>query len=111
MDKNHLQASKTTKTLDFNELDQSTGNIYEAISVISRRAEQINEGIRAEINEKLEEFTTFTDNLDEVFENREQIEFSKQYEALPKPHAMAVHEWLDGKIYMRYPDAEETPNA
>jgi hypothetical protein len=49
--------------------------------------------------------------LDEVFENREQIEFSKQYEALPKPHAMAVHEWLDGKIYMRYPDAEETPNA
>jgi hypothetical protein len=59
----------------------------------------------------LEEFTTFTDSLDEVFENREQIEFSKQYEALPKPHAMAVHEWLDGKIYMRYPDAEETPNA
>ena len=70
MDKNHLLASKTTKTLDFNELDQNTGNIYEAITVIGRRAEQINEGIRAEINEKLEEFITVTDSLEEVFENR-----------------------------------------
>ena len=110
MDKNHLQASKTTKTLDFNELDHSTGNIYEALTIVARRAEQINEGIRAEINEKLEEFTTYTDSLEEVFENREQIELSKQYEALPKPHAMAVQEWLDSKIYTRYPDAE-TPDA
>ena len=107
MDKNHLLASKTTETLDFNELDRDTNNIYESISIVSRRAEQINETIRAEINEKLEDFRSATDSLEEVFENREQIEFSKQYEALPKPHAMAVREWLEGKIYNRYPDEDK----
>lgn len=108
MDKAHLAASKTTKTLDFNELDASTGNIYEAIALISRRAEQINETLRAEINDKLEDFEVVTDSLEEVFENKEQIEMSRQYEALPKPHAMAVHEWLDGKVFYRYPETETT---
>ena len=108
MNKDHLQASKNTRTLDFNEIDRETNNIYEAISIVSRRAEQINEGIRAEINEKLEDFRSSSDSLEEVFENREQIEFSKQYEAIPKPHSMAVHEWLDGKIYSRYPEEEDT---
>ena len=108
MDKAHLSASKTTKTLDFNELDAATGNIYEAIAQISRRAEQINETLRAEINEKLENFQVVTDSLEEVFENKEQIEMSRQYESLPKPHAMAVREWLDGKVYYRYPEADST---
>lgn len=108
MDKAHLSASKTTKTLDFNELDAATGNIYEAIAQISRRAEQINETLRAEINEKLEDFQVVTDSLEEVFENKEQIEMSRQYESLPKPHAMAVREWLDGKVYFRYPEADST---
>ncbi|MBM3433982.1 MAG: DNA-directed RNA polymerase subunit omega [Schleiferiaceae bacterium] len=108
MDKAHLSASKTTKTLDFNELDAATGNIYEAIAQISRRAEQINETLRAEINEKLEDFQVVTDSLEEVFENKEQIEMSRQYESLPKPHAMAVREWLDGKVYYRYPEADST---
>lgn len=108
MDKAHLSASKTTKTLDFNELDAATGNIYEAIAQISRRAEQINESLRAEINEKLEDFQVVTDSLEEVFENKEQIEMSRQYESLPKPHAMAVREWLDGKVYYRYPEADST---
>jgi DNA-directed RNA polymerase subunit K/omega len=108
MDKAHLTASKTTKTLDFNELDAATGNIYEAIAQISRRAEQINETLRAEINDKLEDFQVVTDSLEEVFENKEQIEMSRQYESLPKPHAMAVREWLDGKVYYRYPEADST---
>jgi DNA-directed RNA polymerase subunit K/omega len=108
MDKAHLSASKTTKTLDFNELDAATGNIYEAIAQISRRAEQINETLRAEINEKLEDFQVVTDSLEEVFENKEQIEMSRQYESMPKPHAMAVREWLDGKVYYRYPEADST---
>lgn len=108
MDKAHLSASKTTKTLDFNELDAATGNIYEAIAQISRRAEQINETLRAEINEKLEDFQVVTDSLEEVFENKEQIEMSRQYESLPKPHSMAVREWLDGKVYYRYPETDST---
>ncbi|MEY2650184.1 MAG: hypothetical protein RLZZ261_725 [Bacteroidota bacterium] len=108
MDKAHLSASKTTKTLDFNELDAATGNIYEAIAQISRRAEQINETLRAEINDKLEDFQVVTDSLEEVFENKEQIEMSRQYESLPKPHAMAVREWLDGKVYYRYPETDST---
>ncbi|MDG2498671.1 MAG: hypothetical protein P8M66_04075, partial [Flavobacteriaceae bacterium] len=71
------------------------------ISVISRRAEQINTDIRRELIDKLEEFATFNDSLEEVFENKEQIEVSKFYERLPKPHALAVQEWLNEKIYYR----------
>jgi DNA-directed RNA polymerase subunit K/omega len=92
--------------LDFNELDAATGNIYEAIAQISRRAEQINETLRAEINDKLVDFEVVTDSLEEVFENKEQIEMSRQYEVLPKPHAMAVREWLDGKVFYRYPETD-----
>jgi DNA-directed RNA polymerase subunit K/omega len=75
--------------------------LYEAISVISRRAEQINTDIRKELIDKLEEFATYNDSLEEVFENKEQIEVSKFYERLPKPHALAVQEWLNDKIYYR----------
>jgi len=106
MDKAHLAASKTTKTLDFNELDAATGNIYEAIAQISRRAEQINETLRAEINNKLVDLEVVTVSIEEVFENKEQIEMSRQYEVLPKPHAMAVREWLDGKVFYRYPETD-----
>ncbi len=88
-------------TYNRNEIDASTGNIYEAISVIARRAEQINTDIRRELVDKLEEFATYNDSLEEIFENKEQIEVSKFYERLPKPHALAVQEWLDDKIYFR----------
>ena len=71
------------------------------ISIISRRAEQINSEIKKELIEKLEEFATYNDSLEEIFENKEQIEVSKFYEKLPKPHALAVKEWLDEKIYYR----------
>ena len=69
--------------------------------MISRRAEQINTDIRKELIDKLEEFATYNDSLEEVFENKEQIEVSKFYERLPKPHALAVQEWLNEKIYYR----------
>ena len=94
-------APVSTITYNRNEIEESTGNIYEAISVIARRAEQINTDIRRELVDKLEEFATYNDSLEEIFENKEQIEVSKFYERLPKPHALAVQEWLDDKIYFR----------
>lgn len=101
MDLKKIKAPVNTVTYDRNKIDAPTGNIYEAISVISRRAEQINSEIKKELIEKLEEFATFNDSLEEIFENKEQIEVSKFYEKLPKPYALAVQEWLDNKIYYR----------
>lgn len=100
-DLKNLDAPISTVTYDRNEVDTPTGNIYEAISVIAKRTNQINSEIKKELIEKLEEFATYTDSLEEIFENKEQIEVSKFYEKLPKPHAMAVQEWLEGKIYFR----------
>ena len=104
MDLKKTDAPVSTITYNRNEIDASTDNIYEAISVISRRAEQINTDIRRELIDKLEEFATYNDRLEEIFENKEQIEVSKFYEKLPKPHALAVQEWLDDKIYHRNTD-------
>jgi len=104
MDLKKTDAPVSTETYDRNILDASTDNIYEAISVIAKRAEQINTDIRRELVDKLEEFATYNDSLEEIFENKEQIEVSKFYEKLPKPHALAVQEWLDDKIYYRNTD-------
>jgi len=104
MNMNDLKNSKapvSTVTIDRNEFDEKTGNIYEAISIASKRAIQINSEIKKELLEKLEEFATYSDSLEEVFENKEQIEVSKFYEKLPKPHAMAITEWLEDRIYYR----------
>ena len=101
MDLKKTDAPVTTLTYNRNEIDAPTGNIYEAISVIAKRAEQINTDIRRELIDKLEEFATYNDSLEEIFENKEQIEVSKFYEKLPKPHALAVKEWLEDKIYHR----------
>lgn len=104
MNMNDLKNSKadvSTTTINKNEFDAGTGNIYEAISIVSKRAIQINADIKKELLEKLEEFATYNDSLDEVFENKEQIEVSKFYEKLPKPHALAVTEWLEDRIYHR----------
>ena len=90
-----------TVTIDKNKVDEPTNNIYEAISIISKRANQINGDIKKELLEKLDEFATYNDSLEEIFENKEQIEVSKFYEKLPKPHALAVQEWLEDKIYHR----------
>ncbi len=96
-----LDAPINTTTIDKNLIDAPTSNIYEAISIISKRAGQINSEIKKELLEKLDEFATYNDSLEEIFENKEQIEVSKFYEKLPKPHALAVQEWLEDKIYYR----------
>ncbi|MGM5471041.1 DNA-directed RNA polymerase subunit omega [Flavobacteriaceae bacterium LMO-SS05] len=106
MDLKKTNAPVSTITFDRNIIDASTNNIYEAIAVIAKRAEQINTDIRRELVDKLEEFATYNDSLEEIFENKEQIEVSKFYEKLPKPHALAVQEWLDDKIYYRNTDDE-----
>ncbi|EID75230.1 DNA-directed RNA polymerase subunit omega [Imtechella halotolerans] len=95
------EAPVTTITYDRNKLDTPTENVYEAISIVAKRAIQINAEIKKELIEKLEEFATYNDSLEEIFENKEQIEVSKFYEKLPKPHALAVQEWLENKIYYR----------
>ena len=95
------EAPINTTTIDKNIIDAPTNNIYEAISIISKRANQINGDIKKELLEKLDEFATYNDSLEEIFENKEQIEVSKFYEKLPKPHALAVEEWVNSKIYYR----------
>ncbi|MCF6180950.1 DNA-directed RNA polymerase subunit omega [Lutibacter sp.] len=104
MDYKNSKAASTTITYDKNEIEAPTNNIYEAITIIAKRAKQINGDLKSELIEKLEEFATYTDSLDEVFENKEQIEVSKFYEKLPKATAIAVEEWLEGKIYYRNPE-------
>jgi DNA-directed RNA polymerase subunit K/omega len=107
MDLKNTNAPVDTTTIDRNKFDEPTGNIYEAISVVSKRASQINIEIKRELLEKLEEFATYNESLDEIFENKEQIEVSKFYESLPKPQALAAQEWLEGKIYYRNTKEDE----
>ena len=101
MDLKKTNAPVNTITYNKSKLEEPTGNIYEAITIMAKRANQINTEIKKELIEKLEEFATYNDSLEEIFENKEQIEVSKFYEKLPKPHALAVQEWLEGKIYYR----------
>jgi len=101
MDLKRTNAPVNTITYNKSVIEQRTGNIYEAITIMAKRSNQINSDIKKELTDKLEEFATYNDSLEEVFENKEQIEVSKYYEKLPKPHAYAVQEWLDDKIYYR----------
>jgi DNA-directed RNA polymerase subunit K/omega len=94
-------AAPTTITRDIKSLDDKTGNIYESVMVIAKRANQISVEMKQELNRKLEEFAYYTDNLEEVFENREQIEISRFYERLPKPSLIALQEFLDDQVYFR----------
>lgn|SRR5690606_27449794 len=98
MDLRKTTAPVNTVTYDKDALERETGNIYKAVTIIAKRATQINSDIKKELSEKLDEFATYSDSLDEVFENKEQIEVSKFYEKLPKSHALAVEEWMNGKI-------------
>ncbi|GGG37310.1 DNA-directed RNA polymerase subunit omega [Christiangramia forsetii] len=101
MDFKKIDAPVNTTTINKNRVDAPTGNIYEAISIVAKRAGQINGEIKKELLEKLDEFATYNDSLDEIFENKEQIEVSKFYERLPKPQSLAIQEWLEDKIYYR----------
>jgi len=107
MDYKKTKAPVTTVTLDLEKLEHQTGNVYEAVMIIARRANQISVELKQELSRKLEEFAFYTDNLEEVFENREQIEISRFYERLPKPTAMALQEFLEEKIYHRNPEKSE----
>lgn len=107
MDFKNVKADPTTVTRDIRQFDDKTGNIYEAVAIMARRANQISLQMREELHEKLDEFGSHSDNLEEIFENREQIEISKFYEKLPKPTLISVQEFLDDKIFYRNPNKEE----
>lgn len=94
-------AAKTTVTRDMAKLDAETGNVYKTVAILGKRADQISVHIKEELHAKLEEFAMTGENLEEVYENREQIEVSKHYERMPKPGAMAIHELEEGKLYWR----------
>lgn len=102
----YKSSTNTTVTRDLVNFEEKTGNIYESIVVLAKRANHISSEMKEELNEKLSEFASITDNLEEVFENREQIEISKHYERLPKATLVAVQEFMDGKIYHRNPAKE-----
>ncbi len=101
MDYKKTAAAKTTVTNDNKLIEDKVGNIYEAIVALEKRSNQIGTELKEELIAKLDEFATHNDSLEEIFENKEQIEVSKFYERLPKPHAIAIEEWLNEKIYHR----------
>jgi len=103
MDYKKLNSPNNTITRDMSFLSSSTGNVYETVKVISKRANQISVEIKSELEKKLQEFASYNDNLEEIFENREQIEISRFYEKLPKASLIATQEFLDGKVYHRNP--------
>ncbi len=108
MDYKKSKAPLTTVPLDTSKLDAETGNIYETVVIIAKRSNQISMELKEELNKKLEEFTYYSDNLEEVFENREQIEISRFYERLPKSTLIALQEYYEGEIYYRNPAKEES---
>ena len=109
MDYKKTNAPTNTVTQDILELCEDTGNIYESVVIIAKRANQISVDLKTELSKKLQEFASNNDNLDEVFENSEQIEISRYYEKLPKPSLIATQEFREGKIYYRNP-AKEVEN-
>ena len=100
-------AERTTITRNLNDLAEVTDNVYETIVILSKRADQISAEMKEELTQKLDEFASHTDNLEEIFENREQIEISKFYERLPKPTAIAIQELEQDKVYHRNPSEDE----
>lgn len=102
--KNIPNNTVTRKMID---LDTPTGNIYESVAIISKRANQISVQLKQELMRKLDEFSTTTDSLEETFENREQIEISRYYERMPKATLIATEEFLNGEIYYREGDSGE----
>ena len=101
MDYKKSKAPSTTITRDLDKLDAPTGNIYESVVIIGKRSNQISVEIKQELSRKLEEFANYTDNLEEIFENREQIEISRYYERLPKPNLIALQEFDDKELFFK----------
>lgn len=101
MDYKKTNAPLTTVTRDTIKLSEQTGNIYETVSIIAKRANQIGQQMKNDLEKKLQEFAPYNDNLEEVNENREQIEISRYYERLPKPTLIATQEYIDHKLFFR----------
>ncbi len=106
MDYKKLKIENTTVTRKMRNFDKGTDNIYETVCIISKRANQISGVMKEDLDAKISEFATSTDNLEEIFENREQIEVAKYYEHLPKPTLIAVNEYINEEIYYRNPTKE-----
>lgn len=107
MDYRKTNAPTNTITRDLIKLAEPTGNIYETVAIISKRANQISVEMKQDLEKKLQEFASYNDNLEEVFENREQIEISRYYEKLPKPTLIATQEFIEGKVYYKNPAKEK----
>lgn len=111
MDYKRTKADKTTQTRDSGDFNTMTGNMYEAISMLSKRSNQIAQDLKQELYRKIEEFASQNDNLEEIFENREQIEIARYYEQLPKPTLIAIAEYLnDQLVYINDENGKGTIN-
>lgn len=106
MDIKKVKIETTAITRNLNDLDAQTGNIYETIVLLSKRADQISIELRDELHEKIKEFAGINDNLEEIFENREQIEITRSYEHMPKPTLMAINDYGKGKVYYKNPNKD-----
>ena len=107
MDYKKTNAPLNTQTRDLVELAKETGNIYETVCIIAKRANQISAEMKEDLEKKLQEFASLNDNLEEISENREQIEISRYYEKLPKPTLIATQEYIDHKLYYRNPAGDK----
>jgi len=108
MDYKKTNAASSTITRNLIELSSEVGNVYESVIIMAKRSNQISVELKDELNKKLQEFASYTDNLEEIFENREQIEISRYYERLPKATLIAVQEFIQGEIYYRNPAKEQS---
>ena len=107
MDYRKSNAPNNTVTRDMMDLSAETGNVYETVRIIGKRANQIAVEMKQDLDKKLQEFASYNDNLEEVFENREQIEISRYYEKLPKPGLIAAQEYTEHKLYYRNPSKDK----
>ena len=107
MDYRKTNAPQNTETRNVMKLAEPVGNVYEMVRIISKRANQLSVEMKQDLDSKLQEFASYTDNLEEVFENHEQIEISRFYEKLPKPALIALQDWKEGEIYSRNPVKEK----
>ena len=110
MDYRKSNAPVDTVTRNIMDLSDETGNIYESVAIIGKRANQISAEIKHDLTKKLAEFASYNDSLEEVFENREQIEISRYYERLPKPTLLATQEFVEHDIYWRDPSKTNENN-
>lgn len=103
MEHKKVNAPSSTVSRDMNVLSENVGNVYETVKIIAKRSNQISAEVKSELDKKLQEFSSLSENIEEVFENREQIEISRYYEKLPKPTLVATQEFIEEKVYYRNP--------